>query len=83
MIEGMVQKFKERPLRIYFLVQSFLTLFIVFGLALTADQVGAVLGVTNILLWILTDSAVVPIAERDRQVEEALNTPPPANKDEV
>lgn len=77
MLTKLNEKIQANPVRFYFLVQTILTTLITFGLGLAVDQVGAILALTNIVLWILTDKAVVPIAVHEEAVEKALNTPVP------
>jgi len=64
----------RNPLVIYALVQSLLTLALVFGFSMTAEQIGAILSTTTILLAMIANTQLMPISTANAKIEEALNT---------
>ena len=52
----------REPAMILAVVQAALALFVVFGLRLSAEQIGAVLALTAAVLGLLTRSQVTPVA---------------------
>lgn len=72
---------KREPVIAANIVQSFLTLLVSFGLALTADQIGAILLFTNTVTGFIARAYVTPNHVVAEKVEVALNTPTPPKSD--
>lgn len=75
---------KREPVLAANIVQSILTLAVSFGLQFTADQIGAILLVTNTITGFIARAYVVPGHIADERVEVALRTPvPPHTEDGI
>jgi len=74
--------FHRNPILFYALVQSLLGLFLAFGIQLSAEQIAAILSVTNVILALISNSMVMPLPIAQQKIEEALMTPPPIRQEE-
>ncbi len=57
----MIEFIRREPALIVGLVEAMIALVLAFGVGLTADQIGAILAITNIVLAIVTRSQVTPV----------------------
>lgn len=69
--------FGREPALFYGVIQAAITMLVAFGLQLDANQIGAILTFTSMVLAFATRQSVVPNSTHEAQVSQALETPPP------
>jgi diacylglycerol kinase len=62
-VTGLQNLWGREPAMVLAFVQAIIVLAVAFGLQLTADQTGAIVAVTAIILGLLTRSQVTPVAK--------------------